>query len=308
MADDRSITLRLVGDDEIPAWVRLAAARSLAEPGAGIDDEVESIERFKRSPEQWRQASYLAWRGDRAIARLRLSVSGNIGEIWGLDLTPEVRAKGLDAALIAAIDALARTKGVTRLFPEVAPGDAALFIKSGYHLGHLRVEMSADPVCRPVVCDRPLRHPRPDDPADVKALGHLYYNAYHGAVDDIGQSLADAMNEANELIGGYFGRFLAGCSFVLDGGDGLAGAALVTEASDDTALLAEVMVHPDYRGRGYARPLIQSAMNACLDEGWKTMILTVTRNNVPAEELYRRMGFEEEPGTEFYQMERKLAG
>jgi GNAT superfamily N-acetyltransferase len=163
-------------------------------------------------------------------------------------------------------------------------------------------------VRRPVVCDRTPRHPRPDDEADVEAIGQLYYNAYRGAIDDIGQSPADAMNEAKETLGGYFGRFLANCSFILDGNDGLAGATLVTEAYEETALLAEVMVHPGYRGRGYARPLIQAAMNACLDEGWKKMILTVTRNNVPAEGLYRRMGFEEEPGTEFYQMEKKLAG
>jgi GNAT superfamily N-acetyltransferase len=168
--------------------------------------------------------------------------------------------------------------------------------------------MMAEPVRQPVICDQALRHPQPDDEADVEALGRLYYDAYRGAVDDIGQSPADAMHEARETIAGYFGRFLAGCSFVLDGQDGLAGATLVTEASEDTALLAEVMVHPAYRGKGYARPLIQAAMNACLDEGWHKMILTVTRNNVPAEGLYRRMGFEEERGTEFYQLEKRLAG
>jgi len=306
MAKD-SISLRVVSDDEIPVWVRLAAARSLAEPGAGIDDEAECVERFDQAPEQWRQVSYLAWRGNQAVARLRLSAHGTIGEVWGLDLAPEVRAEGLDAALIEAIEALARTKGVERIFPEVAPGDSALFIKAGYHLGNLRVEMMAEPVRRPVVCDRPLRHPRPDDEADVEAIGQLYYDAYRGAIDDIGQSQADAMNEAREALAGYFGRFLADCSFVLDGQDGLAGAALITEASEDTALLAEVMVHPSYRGRGYARALIQAAMNAC-HGSWKKMILTVTRSNVPAEGLYQRMGFEEEPGTVFYQMEKKLAG
>ena len=308
MTEDKVISLRVISDDEIPAWVRLAVARSLTEPGAGIDDEAECVERFDQAPEQWRQVSYLAWRGNHAVARLRLSAHGAIGEIWGLDLAPEVRAEGLDAALIAAIEALARTQGATRLFPEVAPSDAALFIKAGYHLGNLRVEMMAEPVRRPVVCDRPLRHLKPDDEADVEALGQLYYDAYWGAIDDIGQSPADALNEARETLAGFFGRFLANCSFVLDGQDRLAGATLVTEASDDTALLAEVMVHPGYRGQGYARPLIQAAMNACLDQGWQKMILTVTRNNVPAEGLYRRMGFDEEPGTEFYQLEKKLAG
>jgi GNAT superfamily N-acetyltransferase len=298
----------VVSDDEIPVWVRLAAPRSLAEPGAGIDDEAECVERFAKAPEKWRQVSYLAWRGDQAVARLRLSAHGAIGEIWGLDLAPKVRAESLEAALIAAIEALARAKGVARLFPEVAPGDAALFIKAGYHLGSLRVEMMAEPERRPVVCDRTLRLLKPDDEADVEALGRLYHNAYRGAIDDIGQSPADALDEARETVAGYWGRFLADCSFVLDGNDGLAGATLVTEASDDTALLAEVMVHPGYRGQGYARPLIQAAMNACLDQGWKKMILTVTRNNVPAEGLYRRMGFEEEPGTGFYQMEKVLAG
>ena len=97
------ISLRVVSNEEIPVWVRLAAPRSLAEPGAGIDDEAECLERFAQAPEQWRQISYLAWRGSRAVARLRLSVHGAIGEIWGLDLAPEVRAEGLEAALIEAL-------------------------------------------------------------------------------------------------------------------------------------------------------------------------------------------------------------
>jgi ribosomal protein S18 acetylase RimI-like enzyme len=303
MSRQCDIDLRVVSDAEIPAWAHLAAMI----PGPAIGGEAEQADRLARAPQHARQSSYLAWRGDRAVARLRLRVHGARADVWDLGLTAEVLDEGLDAALIGAIEARARAQGATRFFVEVGTTHAGLLTKAGYRVTRVRVALIAQTVHRPVLCDRPMRHPRPDDEADVAAMGRLMYDTYHDTIDDIGQSLGEALEEAGEVLRGDYGTFLAGCSFVLEGDGEPAGATWVMEHTDDEVLLAEVMVHPSYRGRGYARPLIQAAMNACLDQGRGKMVLAVTRNNVLAEGLYRRMGFEEDPGSEFCDLEKELA-
>ena len=302
MSRQGEIDLRVVSDAEIPAWAQLTAAV----PGPAIGGEAEQVEQLARAPQHARQSSYLAWRGDRAVARLRLRVHGRRADVWDLGLTAKVLDEGLDAALIGAIEARAQCQGATRFFVEVGSAHTGLFTKAGYCVTRVRVAMTAKAVHRPVACDRAMRHPRPDDEADVAAMGRLMYDTYHGTIDDIGQSPDEALEEAGEVLRGDYGTFLADCSFVLEGDGGPAGATWVMEHTHDEALLAEVMVHPDYRGRGYARPLIQAAMNACLERGFTDMVLMVTLGNVPAEGLYRRMGFVEEPGFEVDHLEKEL--
>ena len=304
MSRQGDIDLRVVSDAEIPAWAHLAALV----PGPAIGGEAEQAEQLARAPQPARRGSYLAWRGDRAVARLRLRVHGGRADVWDLGLTAEVLDEGLAAALIGAIEARARTQGATRFLVEVSSAHAGLFTTVGYRVTRVRVAMIAQTVHRPVTCDRAMRHPRPDDEADVAAMGGLMYDTYHDTIDDVGQSLDEALEEAREVLRGDYGTFLAGCSFVLEGDGEPAGATWVMEHAPDEALLAEVMVRPNYRGRGYARPLIQAAMNACLDQGWRKMVLAVTRNNIPAEGLYRRMGFEEDAESEFCNLEKELAG
>jgi GNAT superfamily N-acetyltransferase len=303
MSRQGDIDLRVVSDAEIPAWAHLAATV----PGPPVAGEAEQAAQLARAPQLARRSSYLAWVGDRAVARLCLRVHGRRADVWDLGLAAELLDEDLKAALIGAIEAQAYSQGATRLVVEVGTVHAGLLTRVGYRIARVRVAMKARPVHRPVICDRAMRHPRPDDEADVAAMGRLMYDTYHGAIDDVGQSLDEALEEAREALGGDYGPFLAGCSFVLEGDGEPAGAAWVMEHSNDEALLAEVLVRPNYRGQGYARPLIQAAMNACLDHGWPKMVLAVTRNNVPAEGLYRRMGFEQDPRSEFCDLEKELA-
>ena len=295
--------LRVVRDAEIPLWAHLTVTTL---ENLEVADEAEYMKRFAQEGVETRQMGFLVWHNGRAIGRLRLRVSGDQAAAWGLGLAPEALAEGLESALVEAIEDQARNAGAGHLYAEVTPSLTTLFSGAGYRPKKSRVGMRAKLVHRPVVCGRTMRHPRPGDEADVQAIGQLYYDAYLNTIDHDGETLDEALAEAKRTLGDQYGHFLADCSFVLEGTDGPAAATLVTEESDDTALLAEVMICPGYRGQGYARPLIQAAMNACLERGFTDMVLMVTLGNVPAEGLYRRMGFVEEPGFEVDHLEKEL--
>lgn len=57
--------------------------------------------------------------------------------------------------------------------------------------------------------------------------------------------------------------------------------------------LQNVAVHPHDRRRGLARLLIVTAMEEALARGATTVLLEVRRSNLPAQRLYRSLGFEE---------------
>lgn len=313
MDQEQEIRVRRVRDDEISAWAHLTAATVDAVSGLS---EAEIAAEFARATAHSRTTAHLAWLtqpgdGAQAIARLRLSLQGPHAQVWGLGLAAEVAARGLETAVLRAIEASAHAAGATSLLAQVVPDRAPMLTRAGYRLKKARVEMAADldaPCCHLAALDRPVRHPCPDAESEMLALGRLYYEAYHGAIDDEGETPADALDEVRRCLGGEYGCFLADCSFVLEGDDGEpAGAVLVAADSDGSVLLAEVLMHPRYRGRGYARPLIQSAMNACLERGYRRMWLMVTHDNVPAEGLYRRLGFAEVAGSEVAHFYKELA-
>lgn len=55
--------------------------------------------------------------------------------------------------------------------------------------------------------------------------------------------------------------------------------------------VSTVMVHPDYRRRGYARALLERAREIAAGTGRKYVALEVLRTNAPAIALYERMGY-----------------
>lgn len=56
-----------------------------------------------------------------------------------------------------------------------------------------------------------------------------------------------------------------------------------------------VVTHPDYRGQGIARRLMEYGMN-CVREDYPTVVLAVTEGN-PAQHLYEKMGLTSAPAT-----------
>lgn len=59
----------------------------------------------------------------------------------------------------------------------------------------------------------------------------------------------------------------------------------------DEVHLLNVAVHPDRRGSGLGRRLVESVIDECRHAGARTMFLEVRAGNVVARRLYRRLGF-----------------
>lgn len=61
---------------------------------------------------------------------------------------------------------------------------------------------------------------------------------------------------------------------------------------DEIMLIHTLAVRPDCIGRGYGRQLVAFALDKIRAQGMKAVRLDVLRGNLPAERLYRGMGFQ----------------
>lgn len=65
----------------------------------------------------------------------------------------------------------------------------------------------------------------------------------------------------------------------------------LSDAQHDTWLLSNVGVHPQYRRRGIARALVETAVNQTRGHGGKYLTLQVQSDNIEARGLYESLGF-----------------
>ena len=59
----------------------------------------------------------------------------------------------------------------------------------------------------------------------------------------------------------------------------------------DEAHISTLATHPDFRGRGVASRLLQTALAYSIHRGARTATLEVRQSNLPAINLYRKLGF-----------------
>ena len=59
----------------------------------------------------------------------------------------------------------------------------------------------------------------------------------------------------------------------------------------DECHIGNVVVHPDYRKQQIATKLINSLLEKCSEHGTKYLLLEVRISNIPAQNLYRKLGF-----------------
>jgi len=127
---------------------------------------------------------------------------------------------------------------------------------------------------------------------DTEDLAILLYAAFRGTVDDEGETFAGAMTEIESLFAGGYGRFLPDCSFVVEEGEFLISASLVSWFEQHEApLLVFTMTRPEAQRRGLARFLLQHSINALRLAGYARLTLIVTEANTPARCLYESLGF-----------------
>jgi len=75
--------------------------------------------------------------------------------------------------------------------------------------------------------------------------------------------------------------------------DGKIVGMLVAWLLVDEAHIATIATHPDHRGQGIARNLLMYALRYMSKEGAVTSFLEVRESNIPAQEMYRKFGYEE---------------
>lgn len=61
----------------------------------------------------------------------------------------------------------------------------------------------------------------------------------------------------------------------------------------DEAHIATIATHPDFRRQGIANKLLIHTLQVVLSEGAKSSFLEVRASNIAAQEMYRKLGFEE---------------
>ncbi len=139
--------------------------------------------------------------------------------------------------------------------------------------------------------------PRPDLPGsrrpqagDKTGLAALMFAAYQGTVDYTGESEAEALAEVEKTFAGGYGRFLPHHSIVVEQGQRVVCAALVTHR-DEQPLLAFVMTAPAWKRHGLARAAIGLVMRDLHQAGEQVLTLALNAKNEPAKQLYVPLGF-----------------
>jgi ribosomal protein S18 acetylase RimI-like enzyme len=94
----------------------------------------------------------------------------------------------------------------------------------------------------------------------------------------------DSFNPAQPLLSGYV---------YVDGGR-LVGNVSLNVESEQRGLwsISNVAVHPDYRTRGIARHLMEDSLQKARSSGAQLIVLEVRTDNLPAQKLYRDLGFQ----------------
>jgi predicted N-acetyltransferase YhbS len=137
--------------------------------------------------------------------------------------------------------------------------------------------------------------------APVPAMVRARLAAYPPGHPDAGFGGRSAQEHERDLVELLAGR-LAGpvvddaSAVISDESGGVAGAVIVTRIGPEPwgwpggAWVADVLVVPDWQGRGLGRALLRHAITRSTAAGEESIGLTVTDGN-PAERLYAALGF-----------------
>lgn len=128
---------------------------------------------------------------------------------------------------------------------------------------------------------------------DGPALGALMLAAYQGSIDDAGETLAEAIAAAQEMLGGRYGLLIDRCSFVAEQAGLPIGACIIT-LWKGTPLVCNIMVHPAHKNQGLGTFLLKHSANALFEHGYRDLVLYVTVGNDSAQHLYEKLGFQVE--------------
>lgn len=126
---------------------------------------------------------------------------------------------------------------------------------------------------------------------DAELLAPLMDLSYQGTIDHEGETPEQCLEEMQATLSGKYGPFLEFASFVIEDEEGKALSASLVTLYKDQPLLAYSMTLPEAQGKGMSRFLIERSVDALATVGFSSLYLAVTEGNVPAQNLYKKLGF-----------------
>ena len=130
--------------------------------------------------------------------------------------------------------------------------------------------------------------------SDANDLAILLHAAFRGTIDDEGDPFSAAVREIEKTMSGDYGRLIADCSFIIEDGDFISAACLISWYEPvEGPFVVFTMTRPESKGQGMARFLLKKSINALIPRGDRQLKLIVTDGNQPAQSLYTSLGFRE---------------
>lgn len=130
------------------------------------------------------------------------------------------------------------------------------------------------------------------EPGDVEALGELLWNADQDLERYKENTLAQSIEEVQEILDGKSGPFLNECSFVIVEQDLHVAAVLFTfYPKEGMPLLALTMTRRSHKNRGLCQSLLKLANNVLFSKGYRKCFLAVDADNPSAIRAYEKVGF-----------------
>lgn len=181
-------------------------------------------------------------------------------------------------------------------FPGLSPRTEEALLRGRGFRRFSRLEMARDPsVPLPSEALGAGQRIRPVEPADLEPLTELHRDAYRGRFDrylflESPDETEDARREVRQILEGRWGPFALEGSRLLEHHRRPVGAVLSVWGPTG-ALIADVMVEPALRGKGFGQQVLAAAVRGLEAAGAAKVYLNVTSGNEPALRLYRRLGF-----------------
>ena len=143
---------------------------------------------------------------------------------------------------------------------------------------------------------------RKAEKVDFYKIRSLYWNLIDQDQDDLSfPHWKKGIHPSDEIIMDSIDK---GDLYVLSDGEEIAACVIANDEkvecyadapwqvdSDDIIVLHVLAVHPDHRGKGLARRLVENVIEQQRKAGKKALRLDVIENNITAERLYQKLGF-----------------
>lgn len=235
-------------------------------------------------------------RGANARAIVMFIVHENVGQIFFLHVLRGFEFGNPHVPLLAETVKILRAQNVEGIVCEtliVHPGDPCSSLES---LGFEKFERAImrGPLDAPGLTIGPnAQRTRAIDPTEFPAAAACLADAYEG---DPGTNLhremataGGALRLVESIANGTFGAFRPQYARCVEQGGRMVSVLFGCEAVAKTGFIVQVATRPEFRGRGYAKTLLQDCAQEFRSAGMDRIALGVTLSN-PARRLYERLG------------------